>query len=65
MISLTQEERDKFAAWLEEVAQSDSVIVEQAMKLQGCEIVAKHIKQRMILFSMVAKEVRRIDDMSF
>ena len=65
MIFLTQQERDKFSAWLEQEAQSDNVMAEQAMKLPGGEIIANHIKQRVILFSAVAMELRKIEDMSF
>ena len=64
MLSLTQQERDKFVLWLEQEAQSDNVIVEQAVKLKGGEIIAKRIKQRVALFSMMAMELKKIEDMS-
>jgi len=65
IVSLTQQERDKFASWLEQEVQSNNVIIEQAMKLKGGEIVVKHMKQRVALFSMMAMELRKIEDMSF
>lgn len=65
MILLTQQDRDKFAAWLEQEAQNDNILVEQAMKLNGGEIIAKHMKQRAMIFTMVAIELRKIEDMSF
>lgn len=64
MILLTQQERDKFILWLEQEAQSDNVMVEQAMKLKGGEIIAKHMKQRVALFSIMAMELRKIENMS-
>lgn len=65
MISLTQQERDKFALWLSQEAQSDNHMAEQVMKLPSGETMAKHMKQRAILFSTMAMELRKIEDMSF
>ena len=64
MISLTQQERDKFTAWLEQEAKSDNIMVTQALKLSSGKIVAKHIRQRVVLFFMMTNELRKIEDMS-
>lgn len=64
MISLTQQERDKFALWLEQEASNDDVIATQMATLIGYEIMIKRLKQRAAIFSIVATELRRIEDMS-
>lgn len=64
MISLTQQERDKFALWLEQAALSDDGIATQMATLIGHELMIKRLKQRAAIYSIVATELRRIEDMS-
>ena len=61
IITLTQKERDKFAAWLEQNAKSDDAMATQMEKMGGIDMVAKRMKQRAALFSLVAQELRNIE----
>lgn len=68
IIALTQEERDKFAAWLEQSAKSDTEMAEQMGKLAGSnavDAVAKRMKQRATTYSIVAKELREIESATY
>lgn len=64
MITLTQQERDKFASWLEQGVQADDIIAKQLEQMGSPEILIKHIKQRVAASSIVANELRKIEDMS-
>ena len=63
---LTREERGKFAAWCEMEAKSDDLMSTQLAKmgLRGVEeALEKRMRQRAAAFSIVALELRRIEDM--
>lgn len=62
MIFLTQQERDKFAAWLEQEAKSDDEMAGLLSKMTGHEAMIKHKKQRVAIFFFVASEIRKIED---
>lgn len=65
IITLTQEERDKFAAWLEQNAKSDDAMAEQMTKMGGLDMVVKRMKQRAALYSLVAHELRNIESATY
>lgn len=58
---LTQQERDKFAAWLEREAESAKAIIEQLEKLgpHGA-LIAKKEKQEMTAALIIAAKLRSI-----
>lgn len=62
MITLTQIERDKFSSWLEQESKSDDEMSEQLSKLTGHEVMVKHMKQRAMIFTLVAGELRKIEE---
>ena len=62
MISLTQQERDRFALWLEQEAKSDETMSKQLEQLKGHDVMLKIMKQRAAIFSIVASELRKIED---
>ena len=62
MISLTREERDKFASWLEQEAKSDDAMSKQLEQIKGHPVMIKIMKQRVAIFSLVAIELRKIED---
>jgi hypothetical protein len=62
MVFLTQEERDKFATWLEQEAKSDDQMADQLNLLKGHDIMVKHMKQRAMMFSLISIELRKIED---
>ena len=64
IISLTQQERDKFAFWLEQEAKSDDDMSKQLENLKGNEVMVKRMRQRATIFSIVATELRNIEDIS-
>ena len=64
MISLTQEERDRFAAWLEQDARSSNILAEQAAKLPGPDFMGPRLRQEAAAFMFVASKLRRIEDMT-
>lgn len=64
-IMLTQAERDKFAAYLEQDARSDDQMGTQMEKLGGpMAIMAKRYKAKAAAKLVVAMELRSIEDMS-
>ncbi len=62
MIQLTQ--RDKFATWLEQEAESDSMMAEQLIQLKGHDAMVKRMKQRAAIFSVVSTELRKIESVT-
>ena len=67
-ILLSKEERDKFAAWCEMEAASDDAMATQLTKMMGMknveDLIAKRMKQRAMAYSIVALELRKIEDMT-
>ena len=67
-ILLSKEERDKFAAWCEMEATSDDAMATQLTKMMGMknveDLIAKRMKQRAMAYSIVALELRKIEDMT-
>ena len=62
MVSLSQEERDKFALWLEENAQTNTVLIEQAEKLgEAGKLMAKKFNAEGMACSIVAKILRNTE----
>lgn len=62
MIDLTKEERDRFAAWLEQEAASDKGLLEQMEKLPNMAAVISHRKNEIIAALLVARKLRSIED---
>lgn len=63
VISITEEERVRFAAWLEQSAKSDQEIAEQSEKLgPPGEIIASRCKVRATVFMIVARDLRSIEE---
>ena len=62
MISLTQQERDRFALWLEQEVKSDDEMAKQLLQLNINDLMARRMKQRVVAFSIVAIELRKIED---
>lgn len=58
---LTDDERKKFAAYLEGEAASDLQMVAQLEKMTGQDAVVKHMKVRAAAKRMVAAELRSIE----
>jgi hypothetical protein len=61
MISLEQEERDKFASWLEQEAKSNVLMVEQAKELPGMDPIIKHMQTETAAFVLIASKLRNIE----
>jgi len=65
VITLTQGERDKFAAWCEQEMKSNELMCEQLSKLGlPGELVARDMRQKNIAYMIVAKILRSIEDMT-
>ena len=60
MIQLTQQERDKFADWLEQDAKGDDLL---AKRLHG-KIVSDMLRKKVVAKMIVARELRRIESVS-
>lgn len=60
---LTQQDREKFSAWLDQEAESDNIIAEELIKIGHVEM-GKRKKQRAATFSIVSEELKRIEDMT-
>jgi len=56
---LTQEEREKFASWLEQEAKDSEALGTQAILIKA-EIVGNHLINRAKIFLIVAKDIRNI-----
>lgn len=61
IIQLSKEERDKFASYLEQEAESDKLILTQMEKLSGMEPLIKHKKIEILSYLTVAKILRSIE----
>lgn len=64
LILLTQQERDKFAAYLLQEAESDDGMAKQMEKLKGHEAMVKRLRQRGAIYAIVAKELQKIEEMT-
>jgi len=66
LITLTQAERDKFAAWLEQEAISDDGMATQMETLpQGrYQLLVKNFRMKASAKMLVVKEIRSIEEMS-
>ena len=65
IITLSREEREKFAAWLEQEAESDDLMAKQADTLGShAEPVARMLRNRAFAYAVVAKTLRGIEDYS-
>jgi hypothetical protein len=66
VITLTQTERDKFAAWLEQEATTDRGLAEQAKKLGGAgEAINKKLTMDAVMKEIVARQLRTTETMQF
>lgn len=61
MIKLTQEDRDRFATWLEEEAATDDKLAEQAEKLAAPAFV-KMKRAEALAARVVARKLRSIHE---
>lgn len=61
-MSLTKEERDKFAAYLEQDAYESQVLVEQLKTLPGGEILAKKLTLEIAACHIVATKLRSVEN---
>lgn len=65
-VNLTDDERLRFAVWLENSAKSDIGIAEQAEKLGSHgAIIAKKNRTRALAYQIVAKDLRSIQEQTF
>ena len=64
MTILTEQEREKFATWLEEQAKSDDDMAEQIERLPGHDRFSERMKTRSAIFRLVAAELRGIEGFS-
>jgi hypothetical protein len=66
VIELTKEERDKFAAWLEQEARSNDEMARNCEKVKGLsmEALAKKLKAEALAAVVVAKLLRRTEDLT-
>lgn len=65
MINLTQEERDKFATWLEQKADSDEKMALQTTKLDlgpGGDPIIKMLRAEALAARVIAKKLRGIEE---
>lgn len=61
---LSDEERERFASWLEREIESDKQIIEQTLKLGAHgEMLARHLKTKMAAFIVVARDLRNTESM--
>ena len=64
MINLTQQERDKFALWLEQEAESDKIMLEQIKKLPGQAKFGVRFEQRIMAYLIVSALLKSTEDFS-
>ncbi len=62
IISLSQKERDRFALWLEQEANSDKLILSQMEKISVANPLVKQKKIHVLSYLTVAKILRSIED---
>lgn len=61
MINLTQQERDKFAAYLEQEAATTDGTIEQLKKLPSMELSIKHFNAQSMSMKIVARILRKTE----
>ena len=64
VITLDAEERDKFAAWLEQEAVTNKGMGEQMAKLKGHEQMAKRLQMKAAACTIIAMQLRSTEDMN-
>lgn len=64
VILLTDQERDHFAAWLEQEAESSRMLLKQLEKLPQGAVVADHMKREAGACALIALKLRSIETMS-
>lgn len=64
IVSLTREEREKFAAWLEQDAAATLMLVEQMEKIGVHEMVKKAKRTEALAQQVVARMLRSTQEMS-
>ncbi len=70
MLLLIKDERERFALWCEMEAKSDNEMAGELQKMMGAkwqggeDLMVKRMKQRAMAYSIVALELRKIEDMS-
>lgn len=62
-ISLSREEREKFATYAEQQAHDDNLMAEQAGKMVVVELT-KMLRTRALSYAIVAKDLRSVEDVS-
>jgi len=62
LINLTAEERDRFASWLEQEAETDRGFLVQMEKLDGMTPFIQKRKNEIVAALMVARKLRSIED---
>lgn len=62
VVWLSQEERNKFATWLRQEAETDDGMSKELEKLSGHDPMVKLMKTRAVMFLLVAKELAKIED---
>lgn len=62
LINLTAAERDRFATWLEQEAETDKGMLEQMEKLGGMHPMIKQRKNEIVAALMIARKLRSIED---
>jgi len=64
MITLTQEERDKFATYLEQEVESSKQLIEQMKHIPNTEAMASALTAEMLAERVVAGKLRSIETQS-
>jgi hypothetical protein len=62
IIQLTQAERDKFATWIEQEAESDRLILGQMDKTTIPEMMKTQWRAKIMAFAIVSRHLRSIED---
>lgn len=64
ILTLSREDRERFAAWLEQDAAGTLGLVEQMAKIPGTEVVAKLKRTEALAQQIVAKMLRATEEMT-
>lgn len=64
LIFLTDHEREHFAAWLEQEAESSRLLLKQLEKLPQGVVVADHMKLEAAACALIAKKLRSTESMT-
>ena len=66
MIHLSQHEREKFAAWLEQDAESNKGMIRQWEKMAGPQhaVIVDHLKRDVAACLIIMKKLRNIEEMT-